>query len=88
MAAFLLALLIGFVTFLIQAVFAAIAAVAIYFFLQYLVVPTFLSSYSPLASLDPSILFFANIANLQFGLSVISSAYVTRFLIRRFVVSL
>lgn len=85
MVAFLVALLVGFATFLIQVIFAAIAAVAIYFFLQYLAVPAFLATSSSLfGGINPAILFFANISDLQFGLSVVSSAYVTRFVIRRF----
>lgn len=89
MVAMLVALLVGFVTFLIQAVFAAVAAVAIYFFLQYLAVPAFLASAGSLfGGISPAILYFASMADLQFGLSVISSAYVTRFVIRRFTVPL
>lgn len=85
MVAFLVALLVGFATFVVQVLFAAVAAVAIYFFLQYLAVPAFLSSSQSLfGGISPAILFFANIADLQFGLSVIASAYVTRFVVRRF----
>ena len=88
MAALLVLLLGAFVTFAVRFVIAAVAAAAVYFFLQYLAVPAFLSSFSPLASVDPSILYFASVAQLQFGLSVIASAYVTRFIIRRFMITL
>ena len=89
MVAMLVALLVGFATFLVQVIFAAIAAVAIYFFLQYLAVPAFLSGSSALfGGVSPAVLYFASIADLQFGLSVISSAYVTRFVIRRFSITL
>lgn len=88
MPAFLLALLLAAIEFFVQLLIAVLAAAAIYFFLQVLVVPAFLSSYSPLSSVDPSILFFAQMADLQFGLSVIASAYVTRFVIRRFEITL
>lgn len=89
MVAMLVALLVGFGYFLIRIVVAALAAAAIYFFLQYLAVPAFLSTASGLfGGIDPSVLFFANFADLQFGLSVLSAAYVTRFVIRRFSIPL
>lgn len=89
MVAMLVALLVGFAYFVIRILIAALAAAAVYFFLQYLAVPAFLSGATvAFGSVDPSILFFANFADLQFGLSVVSAAFVTRFVIRRFSIPL